>query len=853
MGKERDRRGGAGAGESSKPSKQAAEMEERSAEAVEKGGFLQILGKWKRMGGLTAEDVERAVPVPPHKSGTAMFRRTGVKRWARIHLLLQDGFLRLSARPFAGPTTPSPPPSQPLPPTPSLPLSATPTSSELTMDTLSLELGKSVIEFEKRRRKLDITRDRATYHLAFPDAKDMEEWLLNIYFHRVYSQLRSLHPSGLPVPGLPVIAPAASQESHNTIRTALNDVMVQFRRVKQGFLNFSTAYKPKKPLHWLLFGRKAKALTSDVEELKAIAKDMDVLSALLEQLKTQTEGVDREKALADVSQEGVFLVRAGSGDDNAGTALSISTRLSKSPTGPESADSDSFGDTDVDSDKVMDDDDDEEVGWFRSPKTPSPLPTKTPSAQTPKKTPSKQPPATPKSKEKDKKKESPLQKPPPDVMVHRKTSPDPAMGAVGKAVESKGGTPKNAKDKSKESSLRKPSPDPAIGAVTGSGTGSGAKKDGRKAKVRRTTLPAKMPPPISMSFGMAMKALTENRFPLNLFEPVGALQRQVERLDYAELVDKAMGEKEAVARMGWVAGFALAGLAVNHHRTGKPFTPLLGETYAMDRWEELGWRFHSEQVSHNPDVSASCCEGRREWRLDVVIDLGKPKISSLTCVSVKPNGLFQLFLYGGVGETYRWRPLEARIYNPSSPHKRSLFFLGKLEVSCSNGLVARLNLDGSTTAVKGSVLKSAGSGKPVGTLEGRWDGSVEVKTGEVKRTVLSFKGLPPDEAAYYGLSLFARQVNEEGVEERLPPTDTRKRPDQRAFEEGRLQVAQGLKERLEEAQRRRRAAKASAPVRWFQDNAANNALAWSSNRLYWDAAATHFKRCPPILDIFALT
>lgn len=36
---------------------------------------------------------------------------------------------------------------------------------------------------------------------------------------------------------------------------------------------------------------------------------------------------------------------------------------------------------------------------------------------------------------------------------------------------------------------------------------------------------------------------------------------------------------------------------INIFRTGKPFNPLLGETFECDRMEDLGWRSISEQVN----------------------------------------------------------------------------------------------------------------------------------------------------------------------------------------------------------------------------------------------------------------
>jgi len=61
-------------------------------------------------------------------------------------------------------------------------------------------------------------------------------------------------------------------------------------------------------------------------------------------------------------------------------------------------------------------------------------------------------------------------------------------------------------------------------------------------------------------------------------------------------------------------------------------------------------------------------------------------------------------------------------------------------------------------------------------------------------------------APRYGFTRFAAQLNEmTGVERgRLPPTDSRLRPDQRALEDGDMERAEQLKARLEERQRARR-------------------------------------------------
>lgn len=40
----------------------------------------------------------------------------------------------------------------------------------------------------------------------------------------------------------------------------------------------------------------------------------------------------------------------------------------------------------------------------------------------------------------------------------------------------------------------------------------------------------------------------------------------------------------------------------------KPFNPILGETFEMDRRDDFGYRYFAEQVSHHPPISACHCE-----------------------------------------------------------------------------------------------------------------------------------------------------------------------------------------------------------------------------------------------------
>ncbi len=75
------------------------------------------------------------------------------------------------------------------------------------------------------------------------------------------------------------------------------------------------------------------------------------------------------------------------------------------------------------------------------------------------------------------------------------------------------------------------------------------------------------------------------------------LQRLTEDLEYHELLDKAARCENSLEQMCLIAAFSVSSYSTTVHRTAKPFNPLLGETYELDRLEEFGYRSLCEQVS----------------------------------------------------------------------------------------------------------------------------------------------------------------------------------------------------------------------------------------------------------------
>lgn len=74
------------------------------------------------------------------------------------------------------------------------------------------------------------------------------------------------------------------------------------------------------------------------------------------------------------------------------------------------------------------------------------------------------------------------------------------------------------------------------------------------------------------------------------------LQRLTEDLEYSELLDRAARCDSSLEQMCLVAAFSVSSYSTTVHRTAKPFNPLQGETYELDRLEEYGYRSIAEQV-----------------------------------------------------------------------------------------------------------------------------------------------------------------------------------------------------------------------------------------------------------------
>lgn len=117
---------------------------------------------------------------------------------------------------------------------------------------------------------------------------------------------------------------------------------------------------------------------------------------------------------------------------------------------------------------------------------------------------------------------------------------------------------------------------------------------------RRSKVPEKPNYPLNLWSIMKNcigKDLSKIPMPVNFNEPLSMLQRLTEDYEYADLLDMAAECDDPCEQLAYVAAFTISSYSTSSNRTGKPFNPLLGETFECDRMDDLGWRCVAEQVT----------------------------------------------------------------------------------------------------------------------------------------------------------------------------------------------------------------------------------------------------------------
>ncbi|GAB1287310.1 Oxysterol-binding protein-related protein 2 [Apodemus speciosus] len=335
--------------------------------------------------------------------------------------------------------------------------------------------------------------------------------------------------------------------------------------------------------------------------------------------------------------------------------------------------------------------------------------------------------------------------------------------------------------------------------------------------------------------------LSKITMPIAFNEPLSFLQRITEYMEHVYLIHKASNQSQPLERMQSVAAFAVSAVASQWERTGKPFNPLLGETYELIR-EDLGFRFISEQVSHHPPISAFYSEGLNQDFMFHGSIYPKLKFWGKS-VEAEPRGTITLELLKH-NEAYTWTNPTCCVHN---------VILGQLWIE-QYGIVEILNhrtgdkciLHFKPCGLFGKELHRVEgyiqdkNRKKLFIMYGKWTECLwgidptsyesfkkQEKRGDHARKAKSDDGpekansdvpsdmaddvpvaqetvqvipgskllwrinsRPPNSAQMYNFTSFTVSLNElaSGMEKTLPPTDCRLRPDIRGMENGNMDL-----------------------------------------------------------------
>ncbi|XP_069076132.1 oxysterol-binding protein-related protein 1 isoform X1 [Pleurodeles waltl] len=410
-------------------------------------------------------------------------------------------------------------------------------------------------------------------------------------------------------------------------------------------------------------------------------------------------------------------------------------------------------------------------------------------------------------------------------------------------------------------------------------------------KQHRTSLPSPMFSRNDFSIWSILKKcigmeLSKITMPVIFNEPLSFLQRLTEYMEHTYLIKKACSYSSTIDRMQCVAAFAVSAVASQWDRTGKPFNPLLGETYELVR-DDHGFRLISEQVSHHPPVSAFHAEGLSS---DFVFHGSiYPKLKFWgKSVEAEPKGIITLELLKH-NEAYTWSNPTCCVHN-IIVGKLWIEQYGNVEIT-NHKTGEKCILNFKPCGLFGKELhKVEGyiqdkSKKKLCALYGKWTECLysvdpatfdaykknDKKNSEERKNSKQTGNtdepdempLPDSESVHvipgstllwrivprpsnsvqmYNFTHFAMALNEldKDMESIIPKTDCRLRPDIRAMENGDIDLASEEKKRLEEKQRAARKNRSKADddwkTRWFRQgpNPYNGAQDWLFSGNYWD-------------------
>ena len=302
--------------------------------------------------------------------------------------------------------------------------------------------------------------------------------------------------------------------------------------------------------------------------------------------------------------------------------------------------------------------------------------------------------------------------------------------------------------------------------------------------------------------------------PVYFNEPLSMGQKQCEKFYYLDLLSKASQEKENKSlQLGYICAFIIGEIFLSLSRNLKPFNPIIGETYEYFI-NEKNFRYYSEQVKHNPQITAFIGEtpefalygdtknstsfkilkGAMELSFKNKVHLHL-KTTNEHFVYMRPNVLIKGFLKPPLRNDYSGT---ITIENETFPeNKAEIKFM---EESWTNSVVGLF---------EGKIYSKD---EVIYLIKGNWNNSVYLLDNKDNEKKIDLLNIDPNQEYLkngmegpYKLPTICYDLNfiNKNLEKSIPPNDSRQRKDMRFLEEcPGTSEAQIFKEKYEEKQRK---------------------------------------------------
>ncbi|XP_014260632.1 oxysterol-binding protein 1-like [Cimex lectularius] len=332
----------------------------------------------------------------------------------------------------------------------------------------------------------------------------------------------------------------------------------------------------------------------------------------------------------------------------------------------------------------------------------------------------------------------------------------------------------------------------------------------REVKQRRTSLPFKPTVHPRTYKNFTSRYVDWIQAPLEYYEPLSVLQKIAEDFEYTKLLDAASRVQDELKQICYIGAFSVTSLAMSPFRTAWQFIPLLGETYELDRTDDLGWYLLSECVSIKPPIIAQFCVSK-EW---ICFQQFYYKVVYLRdeYVVAKQLSVYNLH-FKSTGRHYTWKKRISFVCDAIEGHycvhniQNIDIVNNDINHVCHVLLTPYENWLEKQETVKGAVVDDENTVRWV--FDGLWNMKIEMAQVKIqpgcsfdvilsrpllyqgpRKVIWQLNLLPPECENFYNFSYFACNLNE--FDATVPPTDSRRRSDIRTFEDGNWSLCEKL-------------------------------------------------------------